>query len=202
MILRYKCMFQKLYCVCTCVCVYCVCVRVCVCVCVCDVCVCRMQSYGSLVRQHGLENRRKRTAYHSVDLRLPPSRPRLPSREPLAPSPESNGLSPPPPLILQKQPSHVYIYVYKYNTGSSREIEAQRWIWPVSYLFLPLLTMCFRYPLAGFWKTCGIGLFYRNYRSLLEETCWLDCWLDRVLRNTLAGSYLPRRRPVCRGATC
>jgi hypothetical protein len=38
-------------------------------------------------------------------------------------------------------------------------------------------------------KTCGIGLFYRNYRSLLEETGWLGCWLHQcVLRNMLAGS--------------
>ena len=44
--------------------------------------------------------------------------------------------------------------------------------------------MCFRTPLAGFWKTCGIGLFYRNYRSLLEETRWLDCWLASVCLET------------------
>jgi len=44
--------------------------------------------------------------------------------------------------------------------------------------------MSFRNPLAGFWKTCGIGLFYRNYRSLLEETRWLDCWLASVCLET------------------
>ena len=46
------------------------------------------------------------------------------------------------------------------------------------------LCRCFRNPLAGFWKTCGIGLFYRNYRSLLEETHWLDCCLASVCLET------------------
>ena len=33
--------------------------------------------------------------------------------------------------------------------------------------------MCFRNWLAGCAKTCGIGLFCRNYRPLFEETGWL-----------------------------
>jgi hypothetical protein len=43
---------------------------------------------------------------------------------------------------------------------------------------------CSNKPLAGFWKTCGIGLFYRNYRSLVEETRWLGCWIASVCLKT------------------
>jgi hypothetical protein len=52
----------------------------------------------------------------------------------------------------------------------------------------PRAQLCIRYysnkPLAGFWKTCGIGLFYRNYRSLVEETRWLGCWIASVCLKT------------------
>ena len=61
--------------------------------------------------------------------------------------------------------------------------ETAAWIWS-SFLLCALETRW-----LGVRKTCGIGLLYRNYRSLLEETGWLGCWLHQcVLRNTLAGS--------------
>ena len=33
-------------------------------------------------------------------------------------------------------------------------------------------------------KTCGVGRCYRDYRSLLEETRWLGCWLLFVCLET------------------
>ena len=38
--------------------------------------------------------------------------------------------------------------------------------------------------LLGMRKACGIGLLYRNYRCLLEETRWLGCWLIYVCLET------------------
>ena len=44
--------------------------------------------------------------------------------------------------------------------------ETADWIWPVS-------STVFKTRWLGVRKTCGIGLFYRNYRPLLQETGWL-----------------------------
>ena len=47
------------------------------------------------------------------------------------------------------------------------QIETAAWIWP-SFFHCALETRW-----LGVRKTCGIGLFYRNYRPLLQETSWL-----------------------------
>ena len=47
------------------------------------------------------------------------------------------------------------------------QIETAAWIWP-SFFHCALETRW-----LGVLKTCGIGLFYRNYRPLLQETGWL-----------------------------
>ena len=47
------------------------------------------------------------------------------------------------------------------------QIETAAWIWP-SFFHCALETRW-----LGVRKTCGIGLFYRNYRPLLQETGWL-----------------------------
>ena len=47
------------------------------------------------------------------------------------------------------------------------QIETVAWIWP-SFFHCALETRW-----LGVRKTCGIGLFYRNYRPLLQETGWL-----------------------------
>ena len=47
------------------------------------------------------------------------------------------------------------------------QIETAAWIWP-SFFHCALETRW-----LGVQKTCGIGLFYRNYRLLLQETGWL-----------------------------
>ena len=47
------------------------------------------------------------------------------------------------------------------------QIETAAWIWP-RFFHCALETRW-----LGVRKTCGIGLFYRNYRPLLQETGWL-----------------------------
>ena len=47
------------------------------------------------------------------------------------------------------------------------QIETAAWIWP-SFFHCALETRW-----LGVLKTCGIGLLYRNYRPLLQETGWL-----------------------------
>ena len=47
------------------------------------------------------------------------------------------------------------------------QIETAAWIWP-SFFHCALETRW-----LGVRKTCGKGLFYRNYRPLLQETGWL-----------------------------
>ena len=57
---------------------------------------------------------------------------------------------------------------YRVNPGRRNwQIETAAWIWP-SFFHCALETRW-----LGVRKTCGIGLFYRNYRPLLQETGWL-----------------------------
>ena len=64
-------------------------------------------------------------------------------------------------------PSSV-IYMYSSVPGHRNwQIETAAWIWP-SFFHCALETRW-----LGVRKTCGIGLFYRNYRPLLQETGWL-----------------------------
>ena len=57
-------------------------------------------------------------------------------------------------------------------------IETAAWIWS-SFLLCALETRW-----LGVRKTCGIGLFYRNYRPLLEETLWLGAGFISVCLET------------------
>ena len=63
-----------------------------------------------------------------------------------------------------------------------------------------ILTSNFGYVTVVVRHVGGIGLGFRNYRSILEETRWLGCWLIYVvicvLRNTLTGSKI--LVPMCR----
>ena len=57
---------------------------------------------------------------------------------------------------------------YRVDPGRRNwQIETAAWIWP-SFFHCALETRW-----LGVRKTCGIGLFYRNYRPLLQETGWL-----------------------------
>ena len=89
-----------------------------------------------------------------------------------------------PKTIGRMSTLRVNLFKYRVVPGDRNWlIETAAWIWS-SFLLCALETRW-----LGVRKTCGIGLFYRNYRSLLEETGWLGCWLHQcVLRNTLAGS--------------
>ena len=53
------------------------------------------------------------------------------------------------------------------------QLETAAWIWARFFQ----CTLETRW--LGVRRTCGIGLFYRNYRPLLEETGWLGFWLHQ-----------------------
>jgi hypothetical protein len=73
--------------------------------------------------------------------------------------------------------------------GTVRNQQLETRIQKHSLGFGQILASCFRNPLMGVRETCGIGLFYRNCRSLSPETGWLGCWLHQcVLKKSLAGS--------------
>jgi hypothetical protein len=52
--------------------------------------------------------------------------------------------------------------------------------------------MCIEPRWLGVRKTCGMGLFYRDYRSLLEETGWLGAGFIYVCLKTRFGWVKPR----------
>jgi hypothetical protein len=60
------------------------------------------------------------------------------------------------------------------------QTETADWIMKLaSFLLCALATRW-----LGVQKNCGIGLFYRNYRSLLEETGWLGAGFISVCLET------------------
>ena len=76
-----------------------------------------------------------------------------------------------PPHSCCNKPLHVHTSnkpQYRVVPGHRNwQIETAAWIWP-SFFHCALETRW-----LGVRKTCGIGLFYRNYRPLLQETGWL-----------------------------
>jgi hypothetical protein len=77
-------------------------------------------------------------------------------------------LPPPAKLACMPSPGLICHMIYRVNPGRRNwQIETAAWIWP-SFFHCALETRW-----LGVRKTCGIGLFYRNYRPLLQETGWL-----------------------------
>ena len=126
--------------------------------------------------------RRREEAGVGPTCQLPPARRRAPAHVATC-SPQLLALD----SLL---PHPVFVFCYRVVPGHRNwQIETAAWICP-SFFHCAL-----EIRWLGVRKSCGIGLFYKNCRSLLQETGWLVsdfisvCLETRcVLRNTLAGS--------------
>jgi len=104
--------------------------------------------------------RRREEAGVGPTCQLPPARRRAPAHVATC-SPQLLALD----SLL---PHPVFVFCYRVVPGHRNwQIETAAWIWP-SFFHCALETRW-----LGVRKTCEIGLFYRNYRPLLQETGWL-----------------------------